>query len=335
MIENKVIRFLIIVLQVILYIPIQLIFIPITIVGFIYAFYLEIHVTKKRNVSFTAVQALQYRWIMHYFETRKDPLSIRFIKKFPCESHFGLLVTFAPLVIALKLFGFKSRLARMAEIGEETIATTPGRRLVMFDEILLKYIDRVDQIVIPGCGFDLMTNQYTKDTSVKIFEIDQTDSLNIKVETLQKANIPHDWITYIPVDFSKESWSQKLIYSGFDKTKRTLFIWQSVSLYLESELVDNILRDMINICENECYIAQDFYSKAFVKGDTSFSAKQSEKLMAKMGEPWKYGLDMSDNPKSSVETFLKDRGLIMTNYFQFGEKIQAEPFYCIVEAKKA
>jgi hypothetical protein len=43
---------------------------------------------------------------------------------------------------------------------------------------------------------------------------------------------------------------------------------------------------------------------------------------------------MSDNPKAAVESFLAACGLKMTDYIQFGEKLDIEPFYCIVEAKK-
>ncbi len=43
---------------------------------------------------------------------------------------------------------------------------------------------------------------------------------------------------------------------------------------------------------------------------------------------------MSNDPKAAVESFLKKWGLKMTEYIQFGEKLDIEPFYCIVEAEK-
>jgi O-methyltransferase involved in polyketide biosynthesis len=58
---------------------------------------------------------------------------------------------------------------------------------------------------------------------------------------LKKAGIKHDWITYIPVDYSNESWVDKLLEAGFDKTKKTLFLWQSVSVYLEADIVKETL----------------------------------------------------------------------------------------------
>jgi len=329
-----ILRFLIKLFKIILYIPIQIIFIPFAIIGLIDGIYKEMRKSKKLGVSFTAVQALQYRWLMHYFNTRPDPLSVAFIKKFPCESHFGLWSTFGALIISQRLFGFTTKFGKVDEPGEETIFSTPGRRLLMFDRIMEKYVDEMEQIVIPGAGFDLIALQFTKGKEVKVFELDQVKTLDVKIETLKKAGIKHDWITFIPVDYSNESWVDKLLGAGFDKTKKTLFLWESVSLFLEVDIVKETLKKMADLCVDGSIIAQDFYSKAFILGETSKTVKRSSGMMGKMGEPWKFGIDMSNDPKAAVESFLKECGLKMTEYIQFGEKLDIEPCYCIVEAEK-
>ena len=271
---------------------------------------------------------------MHYFKTRPDPFSIAFTKKFPCESHFGMLSTFGALIISQQLFGFTTKLGKVAEPGEETLASMVGRRLLMFDRILEKYVDEIEQIVLPGAGFDLIALNFTKGKEVKVFELDQVNTLNIKVDTLKKANIKHDWITYIPVDYSKESWDDKLLGAGFDKTKKTLFIWQSVSLFLEADIVRETLRKMADLCVEGSIIAQDFYSKAYILGEISKTVKKSSNIIAKMGEPWKFGIDMSIGCRAAIESFLNDCELKITEINQFGEKLDLKPFYCIVEAKK-
>ena len=329
-----ILHFLIKLFQIILYIPIQIVFIPFAIIGLIDGIYKEMGNSKKLGVSFSAVQALQYKWIMHYFNTRPDPLSVAFIKKFPCESHFGLWATLGALIISQRLFGFTTKLGIVCEPGEETLVSTPGHRVLIFDRIMEKYVDEMEQIVIPGAGFDLRALQFAKGKEVKVFELDQVKTLNVKVETLKKADIKHDWITYIPVDYSNESWVDKLLEAGFDKTKKTLFLWQSVSLYLEADIVKETLRKMADLCVDGSIIAQDFYSKAFILGGTSKVAKRTSGMIDKMGEPWKFGIDMSNNPKAAIESFLRECGLKMTEINKFGEKLDIEPFYCIVEAEK-
>jgi methyltransferase (TIGR00027 family) len=327
-------HFLIQLFQIILYIPIQIIFIPFAIIGIIVGIYKGMGKSKKLGISFTACRALQYRWFMHYFNTRPDPLSVAFTKKFPCESHFGLWSTMGALIISQRLFGFTTKLGKVPELGEETLISMVGRRLLMFDRIMEKYVDEMEQIVLTGAGFDLIALHFTKGKKVKVFELDQIQTLNVKVETLRKAGIRHDWITYIPVDYSNESWDDKLLGAGFDKTKKTLFLWQSVSLYLEADIFKETLSKMADLCVAGSIIAQDLYSKAYILGEISKIAKRSSRMMGRMGEPWIFGIDMSNDPKAAVESFLKDCGLKMTEYIQFGEKLDIEPFYCIVEAEK-
>jgi methyltransferase (TIGR00027 family) len=238
------------------------------------------------------------------------------------------------LIISVRLTGFPALLGKLVEPGEETGDSTAGIRVLTFDRIMEKYVEEVDQIVLPGAGFDLIALHFTKGKKVQVFELDQANTLNVKVETMRKAGIQHDWITYIPVDYANESWVDKLLKAGFDKTKKTLFLWQSVSLYLEAEIVREALKDMADLCVDGSVIAQDFYSKVFAEGEYSKESKNFLSVIEKMGEPAKFGIDMSDDPKAAVESFLKECGLKMTEYIQFGEKLDIEPFYCIVEAEK-
>ena len=196
-----------------------------------------------------------------------------------------------------------------------------------------KYVDEMDQIVLPGVGFDLVALHFTEGKGVRVFELDQKNTLNIKVETLQKAGIKHGWIDFLPVDFAHESWVDALIKAGFDKTKKTLFLWQSVSNFLEADAVKKTLTEMTELCGEGSVVAQDFYSKAFMLDDNSLAVKSQRNMMAKNGEPWKFGIDMSDDPDAAVESFLKECGLNMTKIYRFGDNLDSEPFYCIVEAE--
>lgn len=338
--ENKkkqrsgTLRFLVNFFQLILFIPIQIIFIPFAIIGLVIGIYAEMKKSRKLGVSFSAVKALQYRWFMHYFNTRPDPLSVAFVKKFPCESHFGLWSIMGALILSQRVFGFTTRLGKLVEPGEETLVSTAGIRVLMFDKIMEKHVDEMEQIVLPGAGFDLIALHFTKGKKVKVFELDQVNTQKVKVETMKKAGIKHDWITYIPIDYANESWVDKLLEAGFDKTKKTLFLWQSVSLYLEADIVKETLRKMADLCVDGSIIAQDFYSKAFSSGEYSKLVKRQMRVIESMGEPWKFGIDMSNDSKAAVESFLEECELKMTGYIQFGKKQDIEPFYCIVEAKK-
>ena len=330
----KIVRSIIRLFRIILYILIQIIFIPFAIIGLIVGLYKEMVNSKKLGVSFSAGQALQYRWFMHYLGTRPDPFSVEFTKKFPCESHFALWTIMGGLILSQRLFGFRTKLSEVAEPEVADLAAIAGTRVVTFDRIMEKYIDNMEQIVILGSGFDLISLHFTNAKKGRVFELDQTNTLNVKLETLEKACLAHDWITYIPVNYENESWVNKLSEAGFVKSKKTLFLWQSVSLYLEADVVKKTLQEMADLCVEGSVIAQDFYSQAYSSGEYSFIAKRNLDLIASMGEPAKFGIAMSDDPKAAVDAFLKECGLKMTEYIQFGEKLELKPFYCIVESEK-
>lgn len=327
-------RFLVKLFQLILYIPLQILFIPLAIVGIIDGMIKEMVKSKQLGVSFSAIKALQYRFYMHYFETRPDPYTVAFTKEFPCESHFGLWSIMGALITAQRLFGFKTSLSEVAEPGAANLGDTSSSRVVTFDRIMEKFVDDVEQIVIPGVGYDLIALHFTKGKAVKVFELDQVNTLNLKVETLKSAGIEHDWITFVPVDYATESWVEKLVDAGFDKTKKTLFVWQSVSLFLDAEIVKDTLRQMADLCVDGSVIAQDFVSEDYMSGEVSKMAKKQMDMIENMGEPWKFGIDMSEDPEAAVESFLRECGLKMTEFIQFGEQLAMEPFYCVVEAEK-
>lgn len=320
-------------LRILLYVPIQIVFLPVALVGLMVGLYKEVGRSRKLGVSFSAIQALQYRWIMHFFGTRPDPISVAFIRKFPCESHFALWSVFGALILSQRMFGFTTRLGKLPERGHETLASTPGHRLLEFDRIVEESLDLVEQIVIPGVGFDLIALRYTEGRDVRVFEMDQVGTLTVKMESLKKAGIKDDWITYIPVDYPRESWAERLLEAGFDPTRKTLFLWQSVSLFLEAECVRETLISMAEMCEGGSMIAQDFYSSAFACGGISRTVRRTSGMMAKMGEPWSFGIDMSGDARVAVEEFLKECGLRLTEFYEFGEKRHVEPFYCIVQSE--
>ena len=164
----RIVDGLIALIQVILYLLLQIIFLPLAIVGLIVGAYKGIVRSKRMGVSFSACRALQYRWIMHSFQTRPDPLSVAFVRKFPCESHFGLWSVFGALILSQRIFGFTTRLGVVDETGEETYLSFAGPRVLMFDRILEKYLDQVEQIVLPGAGFDLISLRYTRDRGIKV-----------------------------------------------------------------------------------------------------------------------------------------------------------------------
>ncbi|MDJ0706107.1 MAG: SAM-dependent methyltransferase [Leptolyngbyaceae cyanobacterium MO_188.B28] len=320
--------------QFIIFLILQILFLPFAICGGLLALYFEMVVSRKLGVSFTAEQAIQPRWTMHYFAVRSDPNTVAFMKHLPIESHLGFLGMFGAALLANRICGYIPSFTQIPEYGKETLSSFICSRTVLFDQIMERYASEVEQIVIMGGGFDLRVLQLTRDGSANVFEVDQEKTQSMKLETIQKAGLSNDWITYITVDFREESWVEKLLEHGFDQTKRTYFHWESVSLYLEEDVVRDTIAKMSSLSSKGSILAQDFYAKSFIKGET-YLMRKAVQLVEKMGEPWLYGIDMSDDVKTSIEALVNEFNFQALEVSQFGHKGKTgKPFYAISVCEK-
>jgi len=59
------------------FIVVQILFIPLAIVGVILIAYKQMFVSKKLGVSSTAIEVINGRWTMDVFDMRKDTASVR------------------------------------------------------------------------------------------------------------------------------------------------------------------------------------------------------------------------------------------------------------------
>jgi methyltransferase (TIGR00027 family) len=77
---------------------------------------------------------------------------------------------------------------------------------------------------------------------VRVFEVDSSQTQIVKRETLKKAGIDSSGVTFVPADFENEDWLACLTAAGFDRGKRSLFLWEGVTMYLDREAVEDTLR---------------------------------------------------------------------------------------------
>ena len=105
------------------------------------------------------------------------------------------------------------------------------------DLMINQYIMGVEQYVILGAGLDTFAQRNSDLASkLKIFEIDKQETQIWKQNRLRDTGygVPQ-WLRFVPVDFEKENWIEKLIESGFDRKKPSVISCTGVSLYLTHE----------------------------------------------------------------------------------------------------
>jgi methyltransferase (TIGR00027 family) len=175
-----------------------------------------------------------------------------------------------------------------------------------------KYIDailsdsltnKVKQVVNLGAGYDSRAYRFHQIApEVKYFEIDLPEMIaNKKLRVKEILGALPDWVSYVPIDFNKQTLSEELIKAGYDKNKKTLFIWEGVTYYISNEAVTSTLQFVAKQSSPGSSIVFDYLIYSI---DQINLLKQTGGYKESPGEPITYGIE-----PGKLETFLGQLGL--------------------------
>ena len=93
------------ILSYLIYAPLQILAIPGSIVGLLLTAYKQILVSKRLEVSQTAIEIINGRWTLHVFGLRKDDATAALMSVLPNTSKLGLWLVLWPLWIQARIAG--------------------------------------------------------------------------------------------------------------------------------------------------------------------------------------------------------------------------------------
>jgi methyltransferase (TIGR00027 family) len=191
------------------------------------------------------------------------------------------------------------------------------------------------QVVILGTGFDTRPYRLQKyATAAKFFEVDTLPTLQYKKEILQKANIPIPKnVIFVPIDFLKDSFEEAFAKAGgYDKTKKTIFIWEGVTYYINQQAVDATLDFVEKNSAVGSQLCFDYEMEIWNDIDQS----ELQNLIA-LGDFWKrhfpnepsgWKIDVTE-----VGSFLKKHGLKVEEHLRAKEGGIQRKFFSIQDRK--
>lgn len=216
-----------------------------------------------------------------------------------CYDPFARKLTETWLYLLIKLF------AGYGERRTHGALTFIVCRCRYFDDYLQRCLQSgTAQVVILGAGLD--SRAYRGEPlqgAAKTFEIDHPATQASKIKRLKKVfgTIPAH-ITYVPIDFNDET-LDKLLACGFDRSLKTLFIWEGVTYYLHAEAVDATLAW---VRENAALSSAIIFDYQSIAGLTRAQTRRNyvyAVLSRISGERRDFGIE-----KSQIEDFLTRRG---------------------------
>ena len=179
-----------------------------------------------------------------------------------------------------------------------------------------KFIDSVfqnavssefDQILIFGAGFDSRGIRFAgSNKKTIIFELDAPVTQEAKIGQLKKRGVeidPH--ITFISIDFNKESLEDKLIKSGFKENKKSLFVLEGLTMYLNPEAIDSTFHVIDQFAGVGSEVVFDYVYSSVLRGENSCYGESAVLNQLKdTNEPWSFGIE-----KGKLGSFLNDKNL--------------------------
>ena len=177
------------------------------------------------------------------------------------------------------------------------------------DSVLLKELKSgVKQVVIMGAGYDTRGYRFFKDfPKVRFFEVDLPVMVADKKRRVESKlwGLPKN-LAYAPIDFNTQDLGQVLAKVGYQKDRKTFFIWEGVVMYLDAAAVESTLRFIAKNSAAGSSVVFDYMPPSVVEGTYTkdpYAVRVAE-FVRSQGEPFTFGIHPD---KSGV--FLKKHGL--------------------------
>ena len=145
------------------------------------------------------------------------------------------------------------------------------------------------QYVICGAGMD--TFAFRNDNpKIKVFELDHPDTGRYKRRRIKELewNIP-DNLTFVPIDFSKDDMSERLLASGYAPELPTFFAILGVSYYLTLSVFEETIRKISSLCSAESKVVFDYPDETTLHGKSTERVHTLAHITEKLGEKMLHG----------------------------------------------
>ncbi|HEY8044683.1 MAG TPA: class I SAM-dependent methyltransferase [Streptosporangiaceae bacterium] len=181
--------------------------------------------------------------------------------------------------------------------------------------------DGVSQYVILGAGLDTFAYRTarTTDGPDRIFEVDHPGTQHWKREHLAAAGIGEpDRVSFVPMDFERDSLAGRLGQAGFDPARPALVSWLGVTMYLTGSAISQTLAEIGGFAPGTQLIT-DYMLPPGLRDEAGASyAGLVAPAAAELGEPWLTVLAPGD-----MTALLEDHGFGAVEHVRQRDSIPA------------
>jgi len=289
----------------IVFVPLQVLWLPISIVGSAVVGIRQLFTSRRLGVSQTAVEVINGRWAMDIFGVANQSAARQLARALPNTSTAALGLVLFPLWVARQIAGapfiYPIPHPQNALAGLNFVPW----RTELIDSLLDGY-SNIHQYVILGSGLDTRGYGEPSILAGRIWEVDTGSNIHFKKSHIAKATLQSDAVTYVPADFSDDSWPDSLRASGFDHDQPAVFLLEGVSLYLTRDQLVRTLTVAASLAPAGSVLLMDLYSSEMVAASQRPFARR---MLALTDEEIHFGVELRHTPLDHIDELLADAGL--------------------------
>ncbi len=171
-------------------------------------------------------------------------------------------------------------------------------RTRLIDELVEEAIgDEAKQLVLLGAGFDSRAYRLPGARTIEVFEVDHPSTQRAKRARLQSLGTPLDHVRFVAVDFEHDDVARRLADSGFDRSTRSVVIWEGVVSYLTAPAVDANFEFLSDICSFGSSLVFTYVDGRAIDGSVHFDEADRWKGWVRLnGEPFVFGFHPDELP---------------------------------------
>ena len=197
----------------------------------------------------------------------------------------------------IKLMGHKFNIWILKKIMPGLHEHLIARTKYLDDVIEQSIVNGSMQYVILAAGYDSRANRLKLPSDLNIFELDQSEVQKRKLSILNNIIPRSKRITYIEIDFNKDSITKKLLNAGFDTEKHTIFTLEGISQYISKDSFHSTLKEISQLTKRskttiffsytDCIIntcPEDLFGKDYPNPRKKIV--RIKKIVNALSEPW-------------------------------------------------
>lgn len=251
---------------------------------------------ENNNTSMTAIVSLFSR--AYHTERSVSPVYFdEFAEKLMTKEEYETVSSSMKNGAAFFFSGFEGTADEALDkiVNTRLAPSVVSRSAFCFDALENALLLGAKQLVLLGSGYDSMPYREEIKGKLKVFELDRKEMTEDKLMRLERANIAHSHVSFVPCDLSKD-FEGELLSSGFKKGERSFVTMLGLCHYLDKSAFSSLLKKLSSLLCEGCDIVFDYPIETFDEDPTV-----TEKLAAGAGEAMKTKYSYNDLEKLLAE----------------------------------